>query len=223
MKNLKHTTKLIVFLSILLFANNSQAQNSHSDITRIFQIVNEFYDWYISAIESSDVYQPQFVETKTGMTTLDFSPYCENLRKYRFSDALIQKEKESYSKCIENLKMVQFSEFGETKFVDLDDFEETYCDFGNRFRWIGGMESSDGIRIHGVQFISVDTAVVSIDYAEYAFDEESDKGYVYFSKESRNELIVVKQNNDWYIDAVDSFEGEECRTFEYIIEHSDKN
>lgn len=205
-----------LFLVILLFANNSQAQNSRSDVTRIFQIVNEFYDWYISAIDKCDVFMPQFVKANNDMTILDFSQYSENLRKYRFSDALIQKEKESYSKCIENLKTVQFSEFGKTVFLNLDDFAETCCDFGNRFRWIGGMEPPDGIRIRDVQFISVDTAVVSIDYAEYFFDEEANKGYVYFSKESNNELILVWQNNDWYIDAIDSFEGEECT---YIIKN----
>ena len=210
-------TKLIIFLCVLVFANNSKANDNKTDLTKIIQSVNEFYDWYISAINKRGYvdYMPRFAETENGMTTLDFSKYIEDLRKYRFSDSLIIKEKESYLKCIENLQTVKFSDFGKTIFTDLDEYEEACCDFGNRYRWIGGQEPVDGMRIQDIQFISTDTVLVSIEYSWLGFDEDLNAEYIYYG--SGNKLIVIKQNNDWYIDKVDSF-GEPCRVWVRIEE-----
>ena len=99
---------LILFLSVLMFADNSKANDIKTDSIKIVQIVNEFYDWYISAIKEGNCadFNPIFVESEDGMTTLDLSKYIENLKTYKFSDSLITKEKESYSKCIENLKTI---------------------------------------------------------------------------------------------------------------------
>ena len=204
-------TKLTILLSALMFASNSRASNDiKTDSLKLVQIVNEFYDWYISAIkeENNTDYMPRFVESENGMTTLDFSVYFENLKTHRFSDSLIIKEKESYSKCIENLRMVKFSDFGKTVFTTLDEDEEACCDFGNRFRWTGGMEPVDGMRIQDIRFISTDTALVSIEYSWLGFDEDLDAEYTYYG--GGNKLILSKQDNDWYIDKVDSF-GEPCR------------
>ena len=205
-------TKLIILLSVLLFANNSKASDIKTDLTKIIQYVNEFYDWYVSSINKKGYvdYMPRFAEVENGMTTLDFSKYIENLRKYRFSDSLIIKEKESYLKCIENLKTIKFSDFGKTIFTDLDEYEEACCDFGNRYRWIGGQEPVDGMRIQDIQFISTDTVLVSIEYSWLSFDEDLNTEYIYYG--GGNKLIVIKQNNDWYIDKIDSF-GEPCRVW----------
>ena len=217
-------TKLILFLSIVMFANNSMAHDIRTDSTKIAQIVNEFCNWYVSSIkkcqnkcDSTNYYMPEFVKTKNGMTSLDFSEYIKNLKKYRFSDSLIMKEKETYSKCIENLKTIKFSDFGKTRFIDLGDYEEACCDFGNRYRWIGGQEPIEGIRIQNIQFISIDTVLVSIEYSELSFDEDLNTEYTYYTKRG-NKLILIKQNNDWYIDNIDSFEGENCRKVVQIIE-----
>jgi hypothetical protein len=210
-------TKLIILLSVLMFANNSKANYIKTDLTKIIQPVNEFYDWYISAIHKRDYvdYKPRFAETENGMTSLDFSKYIENLKRYRFSDSLIIKEKESYSKCIENLRNIKFSDFRKTIFTTLDEDEEACCDFGNRYRWIGGQEPVDGMRIQDIQFISSDTVLVSIEYSWLGFDEDLNAEYIYYG--GGNELIVIKQNNDWYIDKVDSF-GENCRVWVKIEE-----
>ena len=133
-----------------MFTSNSKASNDiKTDSIKLVQIVNEFYNWYISAIKERNWtdYMPKFVETEDGMTSLDFSIYIENLKKYRFSDSLIIKEKESYSICIENLRTIKFSDFDKTVFTTLDEYEEACCDFGNSFRWTGGMEPVDGMRI----------------------------------------------------------------------------
>ena len=193
-------------MSVLMFANNSKANDIKTDLTKIIQYVNEFYDWYISAIKERGYvdYMPRFAETENGMTSLDFSKYIENLKRYRFSDSLIIKEKDSYLKCIENLRTIKFSDFGKTIFTDLDEYEDACCDFGNRFRWIGGQEPVDGMRIQDIQFISTDTVLVSIEYSWLGFDEDLNAEYIYYG--GGNKLILIKQNNNWYIDKIDSFD-----------------
>jgi len=204
-KNMNRTIKLIILLSVLMFANNSKANDIKTDLTKIIQYVNEFYDWYISAIKERNNldYMPRFVETENGMTSLDFSKYIENLRKYRFSDSLIIKERESYLKCIENLRTIKFSDFGKTIFTTIDEFEDACCDFGNHYRWLGGQEPYAGMRIQDIQFISTDSILVSIEYSWISFDEEINAVYIYYG--DGNKLILIKQNDDWYIDKVDSF------------------
>jgi len=218
-KNMSRITKLTILLSALMFASNSRASNDiETDSLKLVQIVNEFYDWYISAIkeENNTDYMPRFVETENGMTSLDFSIYIENLKTHRFSDSLIIKEKESYSKCIENLRTIKFSDLRE---ITLDEAEEMCCDFGNRFRWTGGMEPVDGMRIQDIQFTSTDTVLVSIEYSWLGFDEDLDAEYTYYG--GGNKLILIKQDNDWYIDKVDSF-GEPCRVWVKIDIDFDK-
>ena len=206
-------TKLIILLSALVFVSNSKASNDiNTDSIKLVQIVNEFYDWYISAIKERNCtdYMPRFVETENGMTSLDFSVYIENLKIHKFSDSLIIKEKESYFKCIENLRTIKFSDFGKTVFTTLDEYEDACCDFGNHFRWTGGMEPVYGMRIQDIQFISTDTVLVSIEYSWLSFDEDLDTEYTYYG--GGNNLILMKQDTDWYIDKVDSF-GEPCRVW----------
>jgi hypothetical protein len=197
-----------------MFANNSKANDNRTDSTKIIHFVNEFYNWYILAIKEMN-HTPQFVETENGMTSLDLSKYIDNLKTYRFSDSLIIKEKESYLKCIENLKTVRFSDFNKTEFWGLGDYEDACCDFGNCYRWIGSQESISGIRIQGLQFISTDTVLVSIEYSWIGFDEDLNSEYTYYGHidlhGAGNKLIVIKQNNDWYIDKFYSFCCEPCR------------
>ena len=204
-------TKLIILLSVLMFVKNSKANDIRTDSTKIVHFVNEFYNWYIAAIrkENYSDYMPRFVETENGMTTLDLSKYIDNLKTYSFSDSLIIKEKESYLKCIESLRTVRFSDFGKTIFFGLEDYENACCDFGNCYRWIGSQESIYGIRIQGIQFISTDTVLVSIEYSWLGFDEDLNSEYIYYGNidlhGAGNKLIVIKQNNDWYIDKFYSF------------------
>jgi hypothetical protein len=200
---MRHLTKLIIILIVLIgFSINSRASDDlKADSIKVIQIVEGFYNWYLTAIKEkvySD-YKPKFVESENGMTTLDYSKYIENLTKYRFSDSLIIKEKQSFSDCIENLGIVKFTDFQKTTFVDLDEYEQANCDFGNYYRWIGGQEPIDGIRIKRVKFISTDVALVSIDYFEIKSEERKKHFW------GKNSLILKRFYNEWYIDKIDSW------------------
>ena len=168
---MKQTVKPIWILILFIgFSNNLRASdNSSSDSIKVAQIINGFYDWYLTSIKEkkhSD-FKPTFVESKNGMTTLDFTKYLDNLKEHRFSDSLISKERQSYSCCIENLGKVKFTDFQKITFTDLDEYEQANCDFGNYYRWTGGQESIDGIRVVDVKFISSDKIYVVIDYFEF--------------------------------------------------------
>jgi hypothetical protein len=167
--------KWILICLIGLSYNLSASDNPVADSVKVAQVANGFYNWYLAAIKEKSYpeFQPVFVETKGGMTILDFARYIENLKAHGFSDSLILKEKQSYSVCIENLEKVKYSEFKKTAFTDLDESEQASCDFGNYYRWIGGQEPVDGIRITDIKFTSENYALVSIDYFDN--DDKSDK------------------------------------------------
>ncbi len=198
---MKQLSKLIWILIIFIgFSKNLSASDIlKTDSIKVVQIVNEFYDWYIRAIKNNNNtdYKPRFIESENGMTTLDFSKYIENLKTYGFSDSLILREKKSYSECIENLEKVKFSDFENTIFIDLDEYEQANCDFGNYYRWTGGQEPIDGIRIKDVKLISEGFVWVSIDY--FVVDSKNTRHYL-----GKNSLILKKLNNDWQINSVDS-------------------
>lgn len=199
---MRQLNKLIWILIIFNgFSNNLSASDIlRTDSIKVVQIVNGFYDWYIRAIKikNNTDYKPRFVESENGMTTLDFSIYIENLKTNGFSDSLIFREKKSYSECIENLGKVKFSNFKKTIFIDLDEYEQVNCDFGNYYRWTGGQEPIDGIRIKDIKLISEDFAWVSIDY--FVVDSKDTRHYL-----GKNSLILKRLNNDWQINSVDSW------------------
>jgi len=165
-----------------------------TDSTQIDNVVNEFFSWYLTAIRQSEYleFKPQFIENGNGMTTLDCTRYLTNLRKYHFSDSLIELEKQSYQVCISHLEKVKYADFKST-FTDLDDFEETNCDFGNYYRWTGGQELIDGIRIRKMQLIKNITVLVSLEYYEY--DSSTNKYYYW----GHNKLTLSYNSGKWKI------------------------
>lgn len=202
---MRQICKLILILIVLIgFSNNLRASdNSRTDSIKVAQIVNGFYDWYLTAIKEKNYseYKPRFIETKKGMTSLDLSEYIEDLTANGFSDSLILKEKQSYSNCIENLGKVKYSDFQKATFTDLDEYEKANCDFGNYYRWIGGQEPIEGIRINDIKFISLDLVLVSIEYLEV--DTKDNKKHYW----GKNCLTLKRLNNDWYIDQIDSWKN----------------
>lgn len=201
---MKQKVKLIWILILLIgFSCNLRASdNLPTDSIKVSRTVNGFYDWYFSSIKEKKYsdFKPRFVESKNGMTTLDYTKYLEKLKIHGFSDSLIYKERQSYSDCNENLGKVKYADFQKTTFTDLDEYEQANCDFGNYYRWSGGQEPIDGIRITDVKFITIDKVYVSIDYFEFV-SKENEKHYW-----GKNGLILIKQNNDWFIDKIDSWE-----------------
>ena len=203
---MKQTVKTIWILILFIgFSSNLRASdNNNADSIKVAQIVNSFYDWYLTSIKEKKYsdFKPKFTESKNGMTTLDYTKYLDNLKMLGFSDSLINKERQSYSDCIENLGKVKFSDFQRTTFTDLDEYEQANCDYGNYYRWTGGHEPIDGIRIIDVKFISTDKACVTIDYFEFNSDEN--KKYYW----GKNGLTLIKIDSDWFIDKIDSWKND---------------
>jgi hypothetical protein len=193
---------LILFIG---FSNNLRASENYTvDSIKVTQIVNKFYDLYLTSIKEKKYsdFKPKFVQTINGMTSLDYTKYLDNLQIYRFSDSLIIKERQSYSVCLENLGKIKYSDFQITTFTDLDEYERANCDFGNYYRWIGGQEPIDGIRIIDIEFISTDKAYITIDY--FVFNSGEDKKYYW----GKNGLTLIKIDSDWFIDQIDSWKND---------------
>jgi hypothetical protein len=177
---------------------NAQNVNQTDSVT-VSQIISGFYSWYINSIKDHKNldYQPEFIENKEGNTTLYLDNYIKNLKKFEFSDSIIQNEIISYQDCINKLVTVKFSDFKKVVFVDLDEFEQFKCDFSNYYRWIGGQEICDGIKINDLKFLSDKKCVVRI--KKYTLT--SDKVYYWWSHTIK--VICTKTHNGWKINAIE--------------------
>lgn len=104
-------------------------------------IVLEFYAWYITSINQDQYgeYQPSFVPDPQGMTSLEMSRYVNNLRRFHVSEELIEQEISSFATCQKHLETIPYETFDQ-EYMDLDQFEEISCDFGNSYRWFGSQE-----------------------------------------------------------------------------------
>ena len=74
---------LILFIG---FSNNLRASENYTvDSIKVTQIVNKFYDLYLTSIKEKKYsdFKPKFVQTKNGMTSLDYTKYLDNLEIYR--------------------------------------------------------------------------------------------------------------------------------------------
>jgi hypothetical protein len=185
------------FKQISLLLQSFPNSQLESDSAKVERIVNNFFSWYIGVIKTnnSSEFMPQFVESEQGMTTLDFSKYFENLRKYQFGDSLIELERLTYQECISNLEKVKYSDF-RTSWTDLDDFESTNCDFANSYRWAGGMEPIDCIRIVDLKIVPKQTGLVQLKYCGI---DSNDKEYFW----GKTTVILEKQNENWKITKID--------------------
>jgi len=199
---MKQTIKsILIFILLVGFSNYLGASDVlTSDSLKIAHIVNEFYDWYLTSIKEKKYsdYMPVFVESKIGMTTLDYAVYLNNLKLHRFSDSLINKERQSYDDCSGNLEKVKFDDFQKSCFTDLDEYEQINCDFTNFYRWIGGQEPIDGIKIIEIRFLATDTSLVSINYFELHSKENQNDGC------RTNNLTLIRIGSNWFIDNIDS-------------------
>jgi len=192
--------KSILFcLLIVAFQGYSQTRLDNEDSLKISRITFDFFDWYLNSIKEHEYeeFKPIFIEDKNGMTTLDFSKYSDNLRIHNFSVSLINSEIESYSDCIKNISTTKFSDFQKTKFIDLDEYELAKCDFGNYYRWIGGQEPCDGIKIHEINCQDKDKCLVQV--LKFNYDSIQDRYYnwPYFVK-----IEIIRSNDVWLIDNI---------------------
>ena len=192
--------KLVITLYFILAIqpiscfSNSPIQGKDSLV--ISSIVNNFYSWYLGAINNkgTSAFMPEFVESENRMTTLDYSKYIQNLRDHHLSDALIDKEINSYSDCINNLGALKYSDYS-TKFTDLDAHENLKCDFGNYYRWIGGQEPIYSIQVTGIEIKNNEEAIVEIGYLYSELSKEISGG---------NRIELERINMKWNISSIDS-------------------
>ncbi len=129
------------------------------------------------------------------MTTLNFNKYIKNLTKFGFSDSLIIKEKLSYQQCIDELKKIKYSDL-ETKYTDLEHFENIQCNFSNYYRWTGGQEPIDGIRIKTVKLNSSFSSTVTIEY--FVYNSEVLKNIYWGS----HLITLTKTKDGWKIENI---------------------
>lgn len=184
-------------IKLLLETILSTQKQTDIDLVKVEEIANNFFNWYIGVTKTNNSieFMPQFAENDKGMTTLDFSKYIENLRKYQFSDSLIKSEILTYQECLSHIEKVKYSEF-KASWTDLDDFESTNCDFANSYRWTGGMEPIDCIRIVDLKIISNQTGLVQLKFCGI---DSNDKEYFWGKKT----VILEKQNDNWKIIKID--------------------
>jgi hypothetical protein len=158
------------------------------------KIAHEFYQWYASAIngDATYEYQPKFVADNNGMLSVDYSKYIANLRRFRFSEKLIESEVKKYEECAKNLKGVKFSE-KDKQLSDLEDYEKKGCDFFNYYRWIMDMETFDGSRIIE-ENIKGDSSFVKVQ--PYNFNKNTNK-YFYWDKTAK--VTLKKEEKGWEI------------------------
>lgn len=198
---MKRIPVFLVSIIISLFSITSNASGTTNiDSVNISVVVNDFYKWYLTAINENlnEVFQPRFASDINGMTTIDYIGYTENLLKHHFSDSLVLKEKQSYKDCINKLSGVKFSDFGKTVYVDLDEYENSNCDFSNYYRWIGGQDPIDGINIIEILIFN-NQAKVKIQNYSYDFNK---KLKTYFGE---NSISLIKVGDQWKINEVESW------------------
>jgi hypothetical protein len=191
--------KNILLISFLIFISCFQTwgQEIKRDIDSlsVIRIVNDFYEWYIYSTrkEQNAENRPIFIVKKNESVRLEFSKYLQNLKKYNFSDSLISNEILDYKNCEENLMKITKEEFA--GFDDICDFENIDCAFDNSYKWIGGQEMCDGIRINSIEFSDSKNCIIEIEYYSINGNEMSFWG-------NNTRIFLLKINGDWKINDV---------------------
>lgn len=187
---------LILFLVLISFCQiQGQEIKSDTDSLSVIKVVNDFYEWYIYSTrkEKNEENRPIFIIDKKEKVRLDFTRYLQNLRKFNFSDSLIKKEILDYKNCEKNLKRISKEEFA--SFDDIFDFENIDCAFDNSYKWIGGQEMCDGIRINNIEFSDSINCKVEIEYFSINRNEKSFWG-------NKTKIILLKINGEWKINDI---------------------
>lgn len=183
---MKKLTIVLLFLSSIGFSNNTD------DSTQVAELAIGFYDWYATAIKERQYkeFQPYFDKKENGMTTLNFSPYIDNLKAKGLSDSLIQAEKGSYLTCLKALDTIPYLEF-DSIIIDLIDYENIKCDHFNSYRWGGGQEGIDGIKVYAFEIKGEKAYLLADFYNQYKSDKSFWKRYF--------KIEFIKENGEWKI------------------------
>ncbi|MDB5256175.1 MAG: hypothetical protein JWM14_870 [Chitinophagaceae bacterium] len=186
---------LIIILTWGVIFNSSGQQSADSTLVR--KTVTDFYGWYLSAVKNhkNAEFEPVFTKNSNGKMTLDFSEYFAQLKKYKFSDNLMHAEKSSYNICLDSLAKINDSDFN-TRYTDLSDYERINCDFSNYYRWVGGQEPVDAIKISSIKIKTSSFALVEIRNAFYNAEEKVYHLY------GTIEVSLIKHQGVWEIDTI---------------------
>lgn len=145
---------LLLLSSCLLFGKAS-AQLSKQESQDLKAKVEQFYLDYATAIKgntASEAFEPKFVPQKDGMMTLNFSAYTANLRKYDFTDSLIEVRVQNYLPCLRSLKKISSQEF--QIITAPDQFEKINCAFSTVHEWTADKKAHDGAIVEKVKILS---------------------------------------------------------------------
>lgn len=190
--------KIAILISFLIlitcFQVRRQEIKSKPDSLSAIQVVNDFYEWYIYSTrkEKNEENRPIFIVDKKNIR-LDFTRYLQNLRKFNFSDSLINRELLDYKNCEQNLKSITKEEFA--SFDDILDFEDIDCGFDNSYKWIGGQEMCDGIKIINIKLLDSKNCYVEIEYFSINGNEKSFWG-------NKTKMILLKIDGEWKINGI---------------------
>jgi len=192
-----------IFLFILLlptfstwgqFPTNKKIDPSDSIVVKTK--IENFYRWYGELIKKGVVskeFSPLFIETKDGMTGLDFSKYKDHLIKNDFTDIFITRKINEYKTCSDNLAKVKYKAF--LKFTDLDQYENIKCAFNNVHEWTSDMEGHDGAELKTL--VSVDKNKLTGTLVLFNLDANGKKFYWDYKRVT---VIFLRQNDVWRID-----------------------
>ncbi|MEM7371830.1 MAG: hypothetical protein AAF587_24660 [Bacteroidota bacterium] len=186
--------RILACLSLALPLSLMSCKPTEFEAGDVESVILEFYAWYIISVkhEQYDQYQPAFMPDEQGMTRLDVSTYANNLRRFHFSEALIEQELSFYAVCSENVGHIPYETFDQ-EYVDLDQFEQISCEFGNRYRWFGGMEGSvERARILTTEVLTPTEAVVVLELLDT--DDSTIGG---------RRIILTQTHANWKIHAIE--------------------
>lgn len=187
------TNRTLLITVILFSTTNSFCQTGpdRRDSIKVKQTCESFYGWYGSMTVSREIeiFNPQFVRTPDGMTTLDFSTYRKGLKRHNFTEELIEKRIKNFDKCVDNLRSIAYEDY--LKFRDLDQFEEISCDFSNQYEFVGGMEWINGGDLTNIEWIDEMTAKATISIYSILHDKKNPHG--------DRTITLTKEKGKWKI------------------------
>ncbi|MEQ1588494.1 MAG: hypothetical protein ABL895_21590 [Cyclobacteriaceae bacterium] len=154
---------IVVIISICVpFSVSGQFKLKAKDSIAIKSQIEGFYSWYIDLIKGKELnreFNPSFVKSEDGMTTLSFENYRNGLRKHKFSKAFIERKVAEYNPCLDNLRTVPYDRFIT---YELDEHEQLKCDFSNTYEWSGGMDPIEGAEVSELRIVNKHTVVAIV-------------------------------------------------------------
>lgn len=159
---------VLMVLFVLPLTTQGQSKIKPKDSVDIKNQIEGFYSWYVDMIKGKRLnkdFNPSFVRLDNGMTTLNFKNYKDGLKKYKFSDAFVERKVNEYKTCVDNLRTVPYDTFVK---LELDGHEQLKCDFSNTYEWTGGMEPVDKAELSSLEFIDKKTIIGHVDFTSYS-------------------------------------------------------